>query len=142
MQHYFDTVLDRAGNVIGGAIITVKDHATGNLVTVYNNSNGTSPINIILTDTNGSFDFYIPNGNYDIIVSKNGAILNTKIDVPIGLFVQTIISPQVGIAVQNSPYITTSMTLPDGVNSLSVGPITLSPGVVVTVLPTSRWVIA
>lgn len=142
MQHYQDVLQDRSGNAIAGAIVTITDHTTGSPAVVYSNYGGTIVLTSIVTDANGTYSFYANTGRYDMAMYKNGTLLKTVYDVFIGIATTTIINPQEGIAVQNSPYITVSETLPESINSLSVGPLTLSPGVVVTVPSTSRWVIA
>jgi len=142
MQHYQDVLQDRSGNAIAGAVINITDHTTGAASVVFSNYGGTIVLTSIVTDANGTYSFYANTGRYDMAMYKNGKILKTVSDVFIGIASTTIISPQEGIAVQNSPYITVSQTLPEDINSLSVGPLTLSPGVVVTVPPSSRWVIA
>ena len=81
MQHYRDVVQDRSGNVIGGAIVTVIDHLSGQSAPLYSDANGFIPLTSVITDTNGTFSFYVASGRYDITVSKNGIVLNSVSDV-------------------------------------------------------------
>ena len=81
MQHYRDVVQDRSGNVIGGAIVTVIDHSSGQSAPLYSDANGSIPLTSVITDTNGTFSFYVASGRYDITVSKNGIVLSSVSDV-------------------------------------------------------------
>jgi len=81
MQHYRDVVQDRSGNVIGGAIVTVIDHLSGQSAPLYSDANGSIPLTSVITDTNGTFSFYVDSGRYDITVSKNGIVLSSVSDV-------------------------------------------------------------
>ena len=81
MQHYRDVVQDRSGNVIGGAIVTVIDHSSGQSAPLYSDANGSVPLTSVITDTNGTFSFYVASGRYDITVSKNGIVLSSVSDV-------------------------------------------------------------
>ena len=81
MQHYRDVVQDRSGNVIGGAIVTVIDHLSGQSAPLYSDANGFIPLTSVITDTNGTFSFYVASGRYDITVSKNGIVLSSVSDV-------------------------------------------------------------
>ena len=83
MQHYIDVVQDRSGNVIGGAIVVITDNSTGLPVTVYSDAGGSIVKPTVTTDTAGTFDFYVPGGRYNFLVTKNGTTLKTVTDVDI-----------------------------------------------------------
>ena len=83
MQHYIDVIQDRSGNVIGGAIVVITDNSTGLPVTVYSDAGGSIVKPTVTTDTTGTFDFYVPGGRYNFLVTKNGTTLKTVTDVDI-----------------------------------------------------------
>ena len=83
MQHYIDVVQDRAGNVIGGAIVIITDNSTGLPVTVYSDAGGSIVIPTVTTDVTGTFSFYVGQGRYNFVVTKNGVTLKTVNDVDI-----------------------------------------------------------
>jgi hypothetical protein len=89
MQHYQDVILDRSGNVVIGAQITVTNHLTGAVQATYSDVDGLSPNNVILTNTLGTFSFYIATGRYDIAVKKNGTTIASYIDLFINVYSQT-----------------------------------------------------
>ena len=68
MQTYTDNVVDRAGNTLGGAQVTVylSDGTT----------KATLPSNPITTGDNGEFSFTLPNGKY--VVSVSHPLITTK----------------------------------------------------------------
>jgi len=83
MQHYIDVVQDRAGNVIGGAIVIITDNSTGLPATVYSNAAGSIVQPTVTTDVNGTFSFYVGQGRYNLAVVKNGVTLKIVSDVDI-----------------------------------------------------------
>lgn len=83
MQHYIDVVQDRSGNVIGGAIVVITDNSTGLPVTVYSDAGGSIVQPTVTTDVNGTFSFYVGQGRYNFVVTKNGVTLKTVNDVDI-----------------------------------------------------------
>lgn len=83
MQHYIDVVQDRSGNVIGGAIVLITDNSTGLPVTVYSDAGGSIVLPTVTTDVNGTFSFYVGQGRYNFVVTKNGTTLKTVNDVDI-----------------------------------------------------------
>ena len=83
MQHYIDVVQDRAGNVIGGAIVIITDNSNGLPVTVYSDAGGSIVIPTVTTDVTGTFSFYVGQGRYNFVVTKNGVTLKTVNDVDI-----------------------------------------------------------
>jgi hypothetical protein len=66
MQKYRDTVLDSAGNVVVGAVVTVA-LAGGGPATIYSD-NGITVVASVLTANDGSFSFYAANGRYTITI--------------------------------------------------------------------------
>ena len=48
---------------------------------LYSDANGSIPLTSVITDTNGTFSFYVASGRYDITVSKNGIVLSSVSDV-------------------------------------------------------------
>lgn len=121
MQHYIDVVQDRAGNVIGGAIVTVIDHSSGQSASLYSDANGSIPLTSVITDTNGTFSFYVASGRYNITVSKNGIVLSSVSDVFITV---TADYP-------------TAMSQADATEGISTVPQTISASVLQTQKPTA-----
>jgi len=81
MQHYQDVLLDRSGNAIAGAIITVTNHLDGLPAILYADYAGTIVLTSIVTDFDGSYSFYFSSGRYDFSFYKYGLLLKTQIDV-------------------------------------------------------------
>lgn len=74
MQKYEDYVLDRRGNVVPGATITVKTYPANELAAIYT-ANGTgliSPAGVVTADDDGKFWFYAANGRYSYTASGFG----------------------------------------------------------------------
>jgi len=81
MQKYQDVVLSRNGTPIQGAVISVTD-TQRNTVPVYGvNQIGTADINPVVSDGNGRFFFYAPDGRYNLIVSFSGNTVATVTDI-------------------------------------------------------------
>jgi len=72
MEKYYSAVLNTYGNVVSNAIITVYISGTLELATIYSDEGITPKENPFLTDENGRFEFYAPDGKYDIEVSGEG----------------------------------------------------------------------
>jgi hypothetical protein len=83
VKQYTDVVLDRSGNVVPGATVTVTNYPSGTSATVYSANVVGANANPLTTDTNGRFTFYAPNGRYTFTVSKTGITTATQSDVPI-----------------------------------------------------------
>lgn len=68
MIHYFDNVQDQYGNAVSGIVVKAYLTGTTTVTTIYSDD-GITPItgNFVTTDANGSFSFYIANGNYDLV---------------------------------------------------------------------------
>jgi len=67
MQKYRDTVLDSAGNVVVGAVVTVT-LAAGGAAVIYSD-NGSTVVGSVTTEDDGSFFFYAANGRYTITIT-------------------------------------------------------------------------
>lgn len=72
MEKYYSAVLNTYGNVVSNAIITVYISGTLELATIYSDEGITPKENPFLTDVNGRFEFYAPDGDYDIEISGEG----------------------------------------------------------------------
>jgi len=77
MQRYSDIVVDKFGNSVEGAEVSVLD-ALGALAALFSDNVGTVFVNPTKTDANGTFSFYAVNGRYTIRVSGTG--LTTRED--------------------------------------------------------------
>ena len=157
MQHFQDVVLDRAGNAIAGAIITVTDHVLGTPALLYSDYAGLIAQTTTVTDANGSYSFYTNVTRCDFAMYRNGKLLKTVNDVftdtdigPIGLTGATGATGATGLIgapgilnglVYNPDTITSTMTVPSNYNALSIGPMTIAPNVDLTFSANSKWVI-
>lgn len=81
MKHYEDVVLDRNGNAIRDATVTVTDYPSGTTSTVYGSDALGSNVNPLTTDLDGRFDFYAKDGQYNLTISKTG--ITTETDGPV-----------------------------------------------------------
>lgn len=77
MQKYSETVLDRNGNVVVGATVTVTTYPAGSSATVYSSNAVGSNANPLTTDSNGYFEFWTTNGRYSLTISKTGITTRT-----------------------------------------------------------------
>lgn len=71
MQRRFDVVQDRRGNAIGSANVSVRD-SVGNLATIYSDDGNTTASNPLVTNTDGEYTFFAPNGKYDLEIVASG----------------------------------------------------------------------
>jgi hypothetical protein len=76
MEKRFYTVLDRQGRPVSGAAVEVRTWPFGELATIYSDDGVTVKANPTLTDENGYFEYYAPNGHYTWIITTN---LETRI---------------------------------------------------------------
>jgi hypothetical protein len=77
-EKYADVVQDAQGTVVRNVIVTVKGHNAAGNATLYSESTCTLiQANPMLTNTEGTFSFYAPNGRYDITFEKPGIIFST-----------------------------------------------------------------
>lgn len=79
-----DVVMDPAGNVLAGALVTVKEAGTETLATLYSDDGVTPLANPVTTDSNGVFAFYVADGDYDLVPSKANYTGGARTDVTIG----------------------------------------------------------
>ena len=71
MDKHWDTVTDSDGRPISAATVTVTNSETASAATIYT-SLGASLGSSTTTDTTGYYEFYAPDGTYDISASKSG----------------------------------------------------------------------
>lgn len=70
LARFQSTAVDTAGNVIAGAFVTVRNQATGNIVSLYSDRAGTIALgNPFNADSNGYFGFHVAGGTYRIAIS-------------------------------------------------------------------------
>src|SRR5262245_6769596 len=72
MQRFVGTIYDKDGKALEGALITVKKAGTSTNATLYADNGITTKANGFTNDSNGSYEFYVQNGRYDIIPTKAG----------------------------------------------------------------------
>ena len=81
MQKYQDLVLNRYGDGIAGASVTVYQQGTLTLATIYSDNGVTTKANPTTTDAYGRFSFYAADGRYDLTVSGSGLTTTTQSDI-------------------------------------------------------------
>lgn len=81
MQKYFNNVVNRTGDVIPGALVTVTNTATGALASLFSDDGVTSTANPVVTDSNGFFSFFTDFGRYTLTISGGGVGTLTIPDV-------------------------------------------------------------
>jgi len=106
LRHYIDSVLNTVGQPVANAIITINIHS-GGLATIYSDNGVTTKANPTTTSALGSFDFYVANGHYDIVVSGTGISTVTQSDIII--IDDTSISPLIGTINGSNTIFTTSV---------------------------------
>jgi hypothetical protein len=72
MQRFLGLLVDSDGTPMSGATVTVKRAGTGTNATLYSDNIYTSKANGFSNDSDGSYEFYTPNGRIDIIFTKSG----------------------------------------------------------------------
>ena len=72
MQRFFGLILEPAGSPVSGVTVTVRKAGTATAATLFSDNGVTALANPFSNDINGTFEFYSPNGRYDIIPSKAG----------------------------------------------------------------------
>ena len=71
MQAVFDVVQDRSGNAVAGAYVAV--YTSSNVLATLYSDNGVTPlVNPTITNFDGEYFFYAPNGTYRIEISATG----------------------------------------------------------------------
>lgn len=85
LAKYRNVLQDRSGNTISGAVVSVFIHGTATAASLFSDVLGTSPIlgNTVLTDANGTFQFYVEQGRYDMTFSLGSASIGDDLDVSI-----------------------------------------------------------
>lgn len=72
MQRYFGLSQDTAGDIIPSVAVTVKLAGTGTVATLYSDNTSTAQANPFTSDTDGTYEFYVQDGRYDITLVKAG----------------------------------------------------------------------
>jgi Carboxypeptidase regulatory-like domain len=82
MQKYFDSVFGDSSGLrpIVGALVTVRN-ANNTLATIYSNNGTTVAPNPLTTDVTGYFEFYAPDGRYNITITADGFSSQIRNDV-------------------------------------------------------------
>lgn len=78
MQKYTDTVL-KDGKPVANLLVTITTYPGGAAASMYTVTG--QPIPSVLTDSNGRFEFYAPNGHYSLTVSGAGIAPYTLNDI-------------------------------------------------------------
>lgn len=86
MQRKVGTIFDASGNPMSGVTVTVKVAGTATNATLYSDNIRTSLGNPFTNDSNGSFEFYAPNGRYDLAFTKTGATFSAGDSTDLLLF--------------------------------------------------------
>ncbi len=86
MQRFVGTVFDASGNPMGGVTVTVTSVPTGGTAALYSDAVRTVLANPFTNDSNGSFEFYAPNGRYTIAFAKTGATFTAADSTDLLLF--------------------------------------------------------
>lgn len=76
MQKYQNNVTSRTGDAVSGAAVAVRVSG-GALATIYSDDGVTPAANPITSDSLGYFEFYAPDGTYDIVI--NGVTTYTDV---------------------------------------------------------------
>lgn len=72
MQAYQNVVQDLLGTALASVTVSVFDHDTEDLSTIYSDDGVTPLANPFTNDANGSYKFYAANGRYDVVLEKDG----------------------------------------------------------------------
>lgn len=72
MQRFVGTVYDSAGNPMAGVTVTVKKAGTAVNASLYSDDGITTKSNGFTNDSDATFEFYAPNGRYDVVFTKSG----------------------------------------------------------------------
>lgn len=71
MQKYSDTILNRQGKPVAGAVVTVTTYPGNEPATIYA-ADGGQPVQFVASDVNGRFAFYAADGHYNLSITGNG----------------------------------------------------------------------
>ena len=72
MERMTGIILDASGNPLSGVSVAVKLAGTATNAVLYADNGITSLANPFTNDSNGTFEFYAPNGRYDVQPTKTG----------------------------------------------------------------------
>lgn len=81
MQKHDDVVQNLNGTVMVGVVIQVMLAATTTPATIFADREGKTEIKLLRTDNLGKFEFYAPNGRYDVFAVISGARVSHDSDV-------------------------------------------------------------
>jgi lysophospholipase L1-like esterase len=80
MQKYSDTVLNRQGKPVVGAVVTVTTYPDNKPATIYA-ADGGNAVASVTTDSNGRFSFYAADGHYNLNIVGSGFVTQVITDV-------------------------------------------------------------
>ncbi len=80
MERRFNAVLDRRGNAIVGASVTVRDSA-GSVATIYSDDGVTTATNPLTTNDDGEYTYFAANGKYTEDIVGEGYVAETISDI-------------------------------------------------------------
>jgi hypothetical protein len=72
MQKYMNNILSFSQNTIPLSMATITVQQLGINSVIYSDNGVTATANPLMTDVNGYFEFYAPDGRYDLVISKAG----------------------------------------------------------------------
>lgn len=72
MQRYRGVAQDTAGNILASTTVTVYKFGTTTLASIYSNDSTSALANPFTNNDDGTYEFYAPNGRYDVALSKTG----------------------------------------------------------------------
>jgi hypothetical protein len=72
MQRFLGLVVDSNGTPMSGVTVTVKKAGTGTNATLYADNVYTTKTNGFSNDSDGTYEFYAPNGRIDLVYTKGG----------------------------------------------------------------------
>ena len=84
MRHYFDAVFLFKSNLVDpalGATVTVNVAGTQTLASLFSGNGVNAIANPVPVDTNGNFNFYVADGNYDLVFSGPNLTSFTQFNV-------------------------------------------------------------
>lgn len=98
MKKYIDVVFDRDGRPISNVQVRVKVASSATDAVIYSDNGVTTRSNPVITDSNGSFSFYVEDGRYDLYFS--GASLSSRTETDI-LIEDTLDNPSYIVSVKD-----------------------------------------
>jgi hypothetical protein len=143
MQKYREVVQDRNGTAMAGVLVRVQTYPGAIDAVIYSDDGSTLATNPLTTGTNGEFEFYAADGQYQFVVSGTGIATRTITDITI----EDLGDPSAGVF--SSLTVTGTSTLSGAVtagSSLTVGGQFLAadgtsaaPGFAYTAEPSTGW---